>query len=68
MTPDPNPQHRAAVRIADDHITLPPSASVMITIYCEDAAFDVDAIIDSNQRLLLSRDVSVASGVARVMK
>lgn len=35
-TPHPNLRYRAAVRIADDHVTLPPRASLMIAVYCED--------------------------------
>lgn len=30
MAPEPKPQHRAAVTIADDYVTLPPRASLMI--------------------------------------
>lgn len=64
-TPQPNPDHRVAVRIADDHVTLPPRASLMITVYCEDTAPDMDAIVESDQRLLLNRGISVARGIAR---
>lgn len=64
-TPQPNPEHHATVRIADDHVTLPPRASLMIAVYCEDAAPDVDAIVESDQRWLLNRGVSVARGIAR---
>lgn len=36
----------------------------MITVYCEGAALDVDAIVERGQRLLLDRGVSVARGIA----
>lgn len=64
MTPEPNPEHRAAVRIPDDHVTLSPHASFMITVYCEESASDDDAILERDQRLLLKRGVSVARGIA----
>ncbi|KAK8780235.1 hypothetical protein V5799_018426 [Amblyomma americanum] len=55
---DPEP-HRAALRISDDHTTIPPRASKFVTVKC-DTSFGTRGIAETNLSLLLSRQVCVA--------
>ena len=66
MSPKPTHEQRATLRIADDHVTLPPRASLMIAVNCQEAVPDTDALVESDQSLLLERGVSVARGIVRL--
>lgn len=54
----PRPEQQASLRTADDHITVPPSASLMITVYCQDAV--PNAVVENDPSFLLYRGVSIA--------
>ena len=58
MSPKPTYEKRGTLRIADDHVTLPPRASLMIAVNCQEAVPDTDALVESDQSLLLERGVS----------
>lgn len=64
MAPEPNREHSAAVKIAEDHATLPTRSGLMVSYNCKDAFPYVVAIAESDQMLLLGRGVSVAKGIA----
>lgn len=53
---------RPALRICEDNVTLPPQASMFVTVECERAPANC-GIVEQNVSLLLSRQVCAARGL-----
>lgn len=49
VMPKPSAKQRTSLGIANDHVTLLPRASVMITVDSQDVAPEADAIVESDR-------------------
>ncbi|KAM7300507.1 uncharacterized protein ISCGN_016119 [Ixodes scapularis] len=66
VPPSEKPQSAsAAVRVAADHVNLPPRSSVFVPVVT-DAATCGEVLLEGNLQLLLGRGIGVARGVAEL--
>lgn len=64
---DPSPALSASLAILDEHITLPPRSSTMITVGTNNGSC-VEGLVEANPSFLFERGLSVARGIVHLIE